>query len=82
MTRHLETTIETYPIAGVFTISRGSRTEAEVVVCTISERGATGRGECVPYKRYGETLESVERRSWRSAISWPTAAAATIWSSG
>lgn len=60
MTRHLETTIETYPIAGVFTIARGSRTKAEVIVCSITERGVTGRGECVPYKRYGETLESVE----------------------
>lgn len=60
MTRHLETTILTYPISGVFTISRGSRTEAEVIVCSISERGMTGRGECVPYKRYGETIESVE----------------------
>ena len=59
MTRHIETTIETYPIAGVFTISRGSRTEAEVIVCSIFERGVTGRGECVPYKRYGETVESV-----------------------
>ncbi|MGV3552617.1 N-acetyl-D-Glu racemase DgcA [Rhizobium sp.] len=67
MTRHLETTIATYPIAGVFTISRGSRTEAEVIVCSISARGSdgqtvTGRGECVPYKRYGETLASVERQ--------------------
>ena len=60
MTRHLETTIETYPIAGAFTISRGSRTEAQVIVCSISERGVTGRGECVPYKRYGESLASVE----------------------
>lgn len=59
MTRHIETTIETYPIAGVFTISRGSRTKAEVIVCSISEKGVTGRGECVPYKRYGESLESV-----------------------
>lgn len=59
MTRHLETTIETYPIAGVFTIARGSKTEAEVVVCSISDRGVTGRGECVPYKRYGETLDGV-----------------------
>ena len=60
MTRHLETTILTYPISGVFTISRGSRTEAQVIVCTISDRGVTGRGECVPYRRYGETLASVE----------------------
>lgn len=60
MTRHLETTITSFPIAGVFTISRGSRTTADVIICSISERGVTGRGECVPYKRYGETLESVE----------------------
>ena len=60
MTRHLETTILTYPISGVFTISRGSRTEAQVIVCTIAERGVSGRGECVPYRRYGETLASVE----------------------
>jgi L-alanine-DL-glutamate epimerase-like enolase superfamily enzyme len=60
MTRHLETTILTYPIAGVFTIARGSRTEAQVIVCSISYRGVTGRGECVPYRRYGETLASVE----------------------
>jgi L-alanine-DL-glutamate epimerase-like enolase superfamily enzyme len=59
MTRHLETTKASYPIAGVFTISRGSRTEAEVLVCSISEGGQTGRGECVPYKRYGETIDSV-----------------------
>jgi L-alanine-DL-glutamate epimerase-like enolase superfamily enzyme len=64
MTRHLETTIETYPISGVFTISRGSRTQAEVIVCSITERGLTGRGECVPYKLYGETLESVEAQIW------------------
>jgi L-Ala-D/L-Glu epimerase len=59
MSRHLEATIEAFPIAGSFTISRGSKTEAEVIVCTISENGATGRGECVPYKRYGESLDGV-----------------------
>ncbi|WP_430243338.1 N-acetyl-D-Glu racemase DgcA [Neorhizobium sp. DAR64861/K0K2] len=59
MTRHFEATIEKFPIAGVFTISRGSKTEAEVVTCAITRDGATGRGECVPYKRYGETTESV-----------------------
>ncbi len=50
---------ERFPIAGSFTISRGSKTEASVVVCEITEGGATGRGECVPYGRYGETVESV-----------------------
>ena len=59
MRRNLEATIETFPIAGVFTISRGSKTEAEVVTCKVSEDGFVGRGECVPYKRYGETVESV-----------------------
>jgi L-alanine-DL-glutamate epimerase-like enolase superfamily enzyme len=55
----LEIRAETFPIAGVFTISRGSRTEAEVLTVTLEEGGARGRGECVPYARYGETPESV-----------------------
>lgn len=59
MSRHLQATIETFPIAGSFTISRGSKTEAEVITCTISENGFSGRGECVPYKRYGESLDGV-----------------------
>lgn len=59
MRRHLEATTETFPIAGTFTISRGSKTEAEVVTCTINANGALGRGECVPYRRYGETIEGV-----------------------
>jgi L-Ala-D/L-Glu epimerase len=50
---------ESWPIAGTFTISRGSKTQADVIVCTVSREGAHGRGECVPYKRYGETLQSV-----------------------
>ncbi len=59
MSRHLEATIETFPIAGKFTISRGTKTQAEVITCSISEDGVFGRGECVPYRRYGETLEGV-----------------------
>ena len=50
---------ETFPLAGVFTISRGSRTEAHVLTVTLDEGGAQGRGECVPYARYGESLDSV-----------------------
>ncbi|MFN7023528.1 MAG: N-acetyl-D-Glu racemase DgcA [Pseudorhizobium sp.] len=70
MCRNLEATIETYPIAGLFTISRGSKTEAEVVTCVISSNGQSGRGECVPYRRYGETLEGVLRdvRSVATAV--------------
>ncbi len=57
--RRLTVEIERWPIAGTFTISRGSRTEAVVVVATITEGETVGRGECVPYARYGETVEGV-----------------------
>ena len=50
---------ECWPIAGHFTIARGSRTEAEIVLAMISEGGHVGRGECVPYRRYGESVEDV-----------------------
>jgi L-alanine-DL-glutamate epimerase-like enolase superfamily enzyme len=50
---------ETFPLAQVFTISRGSRTEAQVLTVTVEAEGARGRGECVPYARYGETIDSV-----------------------
>ena len=50
---------DVFPIAGVFTISRGSRTEARVVAVEVTSGGFTGRGECVPYARYGETVEGV-----------------------
>ena len=59
MKRILAVAVERFPIAGSFVISRGAKTEAAVVTCTLSRDGATGRGECVPYARYGETLESV-----------------------
>ena len=48
-----------FPLAQAFTISRGTRTEAVVVECRLSDGIATGRGECVPYARYDETVESV-----------------------
>ena len=50
---------ERFPTDGTFTISRGSRTEIDVVSCVIREGNAAGRGECVPYARYGESIESV-----------------------
>ncbi|MEY4608675.1 MAG: hypothetical protein RL625_892 [Gemmatimonadota bacterium] len=55
----LEVAVEHWPIAGRFTIARGSRSEAVVVVVTLRADGAVGRGECVPYARYGESVESV-----------------------
>jgi L-Ala-D/L-Glu epimerase / N-acetyl-D-glutamate racemase len=50
--------IESWPIRGSFAISRGSRTEAITVVAEVSQGGLVGRGECVPYPRYGETPEA------------------------
>ena len=75
MTRRLRAAVETYPIAGTFTIARGSRTEAVVVVATIEADGVRGRGECVPYARYGESVESV--RDGILAQAEPMAAGAT-----
>lgn len=57
--RHLHLTQENWPIRGSFTISRGAKREAQVVVAAISEGAHTGRGECVPYGRYGESIASV-----------------------
>src|SRR3978361_330334 len=50
--------IERWPIAGSFTISRGAKTEAVTVVAEVGRDGHIGRGECVPYPRYGETPEA------------------------
>ena len=54
----LDVRIERFPIAGSFTISRGAKTEAVTVVAEVSAGGFSGRGECVPYPRYGETPEA------------------------
>jgi L-alanine-DL-glutamate epimerase-like enolase superfamily enzyme len=55
----LSTRVERWPIAGSFAISRGAKTEAAVVVAELSDGRHRGRGECVPYGHYGETLEAV-----------------------
>lgn len=55
----LSISVERFPISGRFTISRGSRSVAEVIVCTLTDGPHRGRGECVPYQHYGETVASV-----------------------
>ena len=55
-------TNDTFPLKKVFTISRGSRTHAEVLTVSIEKDGFLGKGECVPYKRYNETIESVSNQ--------------------
>ncbi|MBB2683148.1 dipeptide epimerase [Rhizobium sophoriradicis] len=59
MPRILDIQMNSFPIAGSFTIARGAKTQAEVITCTLTDEGAEGHGECVPYRRYGETMGSV-----------------------
>lgn len=61
MSPSLTVRIEHWPIAGRFTISRGSRTEAVTVTAEIRDGDFLGRGECVPYPRYGESVEGVAK---------------------
>jgi L-alanine-DL-glutamate epimerase-like enolase superfamily enzyme len=55
----IQVTRDVFQLAQVFTISRGSRTQAEVLTVTIADGGHIGVGECVPYARSGESLDSV-----------------------
>jgi L-alanine-DL-glutamate epimerase-like enolase superfamily enzyme len=58
MRRSLSIQPETFPLSTPFRISRGTKTAADVVTVSIAQDGASGRGECVPYPRYGETVET------------------------
>ncbi len=55
----INATAESWPIAGEFVIARGAKREAVVVVARVSDGAVSGRGECVPYARYGETVDGV-----------------------
>jgi len=59
MSISLSVSIERFPLKVPFVISRGAKTDAVVVVATLTDGHAVGRGECTPYARYGETPESV-----------------------
>jgi len=58
----IDVTQDIFRLAQVFTISRGSRTEAKVLTVCLTDSNVSGWGECVPYARYDETLESVEEQ--------------------
>jgi L-alanine-DL-glutamate epimerase-like enolase superfamily enzyme len=66
MPRALSVSRDAWPLASVFRISRGARTVSEVIVAEITDGALIGRGECFPYARYGESLDSVEAQT-RSA---------------
>ncbi|MCY4207483.1 MAG: dipeptide epimerase [Roseovarius sp.] len=57
----ISVTRDSFRLQRAFTISRGSRSEANVLTVRVADEGAVGWGECVPYARYGESLESVAR---------------------
>ena len=57
--RRLNVERQSFPIRGSFAISRGRKTESDVVLVEIDGDGQRGRGECVPYARYGESIDSV-----------------------
>ncbi|WP_138465122.1 N-acetyl-D-Glu racemase DgcA [Poseidonocella sp. HB161398] len=59
MTLKIEVAAESFRLAQAFRISRGAKTEAQVITVTLSDGTHAGRGECVPYPRYGESQESV-----------------------
>lgn len=58
MSRILRAQHDSFPLARPFRISRGVRTQAEVVTVALEQGGVVGRGEGVPYARYGESIES------------------------
>ena len=57
--QRLTVTRRAWPLAQPFAISRGTKTTAEVVIAEINDGDGRGRGECVPYPRYGESVDSV-----------------------
>ena len=57
----LDIDIDSFELKHKFTISRGSKNSAEVITVSIKDSGFIGLGECVPYKRYGESIESVSK---------------------
>ena len=64
----LSVRIERWPIAGAFAISRGRKTEAVVVVAELNDGIHRGRGESVPYARYGETPDGSLRQASRPCV--------------
>lgn len=75
-TRSITIRRESWRLTKPFAISRGTKNAAEVIVCEVNDGVASGRGECVPYARYGETPGSVE--SALNGIADALAAGATI----
>ncbi|KCV81160.1 mandelate racemase [Actibacterium atlanticum] len=78
----LTITRDVFALAQAFTISRGSRTHAQVLTVHLSDGTFTGRGECVPYARYNETLDSVSAQIEGASLPIDRAALLTTLPSG
>ncbi|MDX2258159.1 MAG: N-acetyl-D-Glu racemase DgcA [Hyphomicrobiaceae bacterium] len=70
--------IEVWPLAQPFVIARGAKTEARVVVVTVADGPHRGRGEAVPYARYGETPEATRQALLAAATADAATLAATL----
>ncbi len=68
MPAQLTVAVEAFPIEGRFVIARGAKTQAVVVTATLRAGDAVGRGECVPYARYGESADSVVAAMERARV--------------
>ena len=70
MRRRLSVRQERWPTRAAFVIARGAKTEAHVIVVEIEQAGVVGRGEAVPYARYGQTMDGELSRleSLRAAV--------------
>lgn len=55
----LRVQVESWPIRGGFAISRGTKTAADVVLVELRDGDCIGRGECVPYAHFGESIDAV-----------------------
>ncbi len=69
----ISASVETWPVAGAFTISRGSKTAVDVVVARIEAEGVAGRGEATPIYYHGETAEACAQtiQRYQGALSHP-----------
>ncbi|WP_018974345.1 N-acetyl-D-Glu racemase DgcA [Rudaea cellulosilytica] len=59
MLRRLSVQPRSFPLHSPFGISRGVKTAADVVTVELEQAGCVGRGESVPYARYGESVAAV-----------------------
>ncbi len=71
MTPTISVTVERWPVAGAFIISRGTKTHVDVVLCTISDGSMTGRAEATPIYYEGESAENCANQIERFVAGHP-----------